>query len=65
MSDEYTLIAGRYHLGDMIGHGGMGDVFKGDDVYCNVDARHLSSKAPDIVDRFQREQLCGLNYPIS
>ncbi|MBN1565031.1 MAG: protein kinase [Anaerolineae bacterium] len=71
MSDEYIIIANRYRLGDMIGRGGMGDVYKGTDTHTTetvaIKRLHESIIAdnPDIVDRFQREgeALRTLNHP--
>jgi len=71
MSDDYIIIAGRYRLGEMIGRGGMGDVFKGTDVHTNeqvaIKLLHdaIVQENPDIVDRFEREgeALRTLNHP--
>ena len=71
MSDEISLIAGRYRLDDLIGRGGMGDVYRGTDVRTGdtvaIKLLHESILAdnPDIVDRFTREgeALRQLDHP--
>jgi serine/threonine protein kinase/tetratricopeptide (TPR) repeat protein len=71
MSDEPTIIARRYRLGETIGHGGMGDVFKGTDTHTSdlvaIKRLHdaIVEENPDIVDRFEREgeALRQLNHP--
>ncbi|MBN1681028.1 MAG: protein kinase [Anaerolineae bacterium] len=71
MSEEKRVIAGRYELGDLLGHGGMGDVYLGTDT---LDGEPVAIKAlhpyivrdnPAIVDRFQREgeALRQLDHP--
>ena len=71
MSEERALIAGRYRLGELIGRGGMGDVFKGTDTHTGeavaIKRLHQSvlEENPDILDRFTREgeALRQLNHP--
>ncbi len=71
MSDEMSLIAGRYRLDELIGRGGMGDVYRGTDVQTGttvaIKLLHESILAdnPDIVDRFTREgeALRQLDHP--
>jgi len=71
MSEQNNLIAGRYELLELIGRGGMGDVFKGRDqrtgdlVAIKALHQHIVSDNPDIVDRFRREgeALRQLDHP--
>lgn len=71
MSEEHALVAGRYRLDELIGRGGMGDVFKGTDTQTGdtvaVKRLHQSvlEENPDILDRFTREgeALRQLNHP--
>jgi serine/threonine protein kinase len=65
------LIAGKYELGELIGDGGMGAVYKGVDVRNKqlVAIKHLKPEVitlePEIVERFRREgqALRQLNHP--
>ncbi|NDJ79078.1 MAG: tetratricopeptide repeat protein, partial [Chloroflexi bacterium] len=58
---EKKLIAGRYQMGDLLGHGGMGDVFRGVDHVTSREVAikrlhpHIVRDNPHIVDRFVRE----------
>ena len=71
MSEEHALVAGRYRLDELIGRGGMGDVFKGTDTQPGdtVAVKRLYQSVleenPDILDRFTREgeALRQLNHP--
>ncbi|MBN2304603.1 MAG: protein kinase [Anaerolineae bacterium] len=71
MSEEKKRVAGRYELGELIGRGGMGDVFKGTDTVSGetvaIKLLHDSiiQDNPDIVDRFRREgeMLRKLDHP--
>ncbi len=71
MSENQQLIAGRYERGDLIGRGGMGDVFVGVDTATSepvaIKLLHESivQDNPDIVDRFRREgeALRQLDHP--
>ena len=71
MSEKHALIAGRYRLDELIGRGGMGDVFKGTDTHTGeavaIKRLHQSvlEENPDILDRFTREgeALRQLNHP--
>lgn len=66
-----TLIGSRYELGESIGQGGMGEVFKGIDtqthtpVAIKVLKREVVAYDPDIMQRFVREgqALSKLNHP--
>jgi serine/threonine protein kinase len=66
-----ALIAGKYELGELIGDGGMGTVYKGVVVRNNqpVAIKHLKPEVvtlePEIVERFRREgqALRQLNHP--
>jgi serine/threonine protein kinase/tetratricopeptide (TPR) repeat protein len=70
MSDP-ILIGGRYQQGELIGRGGMGDVFigadtvSGDPVAIKRLHPHIVQENPSILDRFQREgqALSQLNHP--
>ena len=64
------LLGGRYRLGDMIGTGGMADVFEAKDERLSrkVAVKILRSdlaKDPSFVTRFRKEALAaaGLNHP--
>jgi hypothetical protein len=65
------LIAGRYELGELIGEGGMGAVYRGTDTRSKIPVaiKHLKHEAiaqePEIVERFKREgeALRKLNHP--
>jgi serine/threonine protein kinase len=65
------LIAGRYEIGDVIGDGGMGTVYKGVDTRTKqpIAIKHLKPEIvalePGIVERFRREgeALRRLNHP--
>lgn len=71
MSEEQTIIAGRYQLGNLIGRGGMGHVYRAVDLYTGeivaVKQLHktIVAENPDLVDRFQREgeALRQLDHP--
>ena len=71
MSEETILVAGRYQQESLIGHGGMGDVYRGTDTHTmqSVAIKRLHQdivrENPDIVDRFRREgeALRQLNHP--
>ena len=71
MSEEQTVIAGRYQVGNLIGRGGMGDVYRGIDLYTGEIVavkelhRHIVEENPDLVDRFKREgeALRQLDHP--
>ncbi|MCD4685774.1 MAG: protein kinase, partial [Anaerolineae bacterium] len=71
MTKDTRIIAGRYSLEQLIGRGGMGDVYRGTDTETGdvVAVKLLHSSIvednPDIVDRFQREgeALRQLNHP--
>ncbi len=71
MSEGHALVAGRYRLDELIGRGGMGDVFKGTDTHTGdtvaIKRLHQSvlEENPDILDRFTREgeALRQLNHP--
>jgi len=71
MSEPQPLVGGRYELNELIGRGGMGDVYRGRDVETGepVAVKRLHAdiveENPDIVDRFQREgeALRQLNHP--
>ncbi len=58
---EKKIIAGRYELGDLLGRGGMGDVYRGmdrqtgDPVAIKLLHAHIIQDNPQIVDRFKRE----------
>ena len=63
------LLGGRYALGEMIGTGGMADVFIGDDTRLNRKVaikvlRRDLSRDPSFVARFRKEALAagGLNH---
>jgi len=70
MSDP-ILIGGRYQQGELIGRGGMGDVFIGADTVTSDPVAikrlhaHIVQENPSILDRFQREgqALSQLNHP--
>ncbi|MCA9927403.1 MAG: protein kinase, partial [Anaerolineales bacterium] len=66
-----NLIAGRYRLGDQIGQGAMGIVYRGLDTETGrivaiklLDPSHVADR-PELVARFLREgeALCQLNHP--
>jgi serine/threonine protein kinase/tetratricopeptide (TPR) repeat protein len=71
MSEEQTLVAGRYQIAQLIGRGGMGDVYRGIDTQTGeqiaIKRLHESivEDNPDIVDRFRREgeALRKLDHP--
>lgn len=71
MSEEQALIAGRYQVGNLIGRGGMGHVYRGVDLYTGEIVaikelhRHIVEENPDLVDRFKREgeALRQLDHP--
>jgi serine/threonine protein kinase/tetratricopeptide (TPR) repeat protein len=71
MSEEEILVAGHYQQETLIGHGGMGDVYRGTDTLTMqlVAIKRLHQdivrENPDIVDRFRREgeALRQLNHP--
>jgi eukaryotic-like serine/threonine-protein kinase len=63
------LLGGRYALGEMIGTGGMADVFIGDDTRLNRKVaikvlRRDLARDPSFVARFKKEALAagGLNH---
>lgn len=70
MSEE-KVIVGRYRLGDLIGRGGMGDVYRGvdtvtgDPVAIKLLHHEVLEENPNLLDRFQREgeALGQLNHP--
>lgn len=70
MSDP-TIIGGRYQQGELIGRGGMGDVFIGADIVSGDPVAikrlhpHIVHENESILDRFQREgqALSQLNHP--
>lgn len=71
MSEDNLIIAGRYRIDELIGHGGMGDVYRGMDLedHIPVAIKQLHESIvrdnPDIVDRFNREgeMLRRLSHP--
>lgn len=71
MSEEQAVIAGRYQVGNLIGRGGMGHVYRGVDLYTGEIVaikelhRHIVEENPDLVDRFKREgeALRQLDHP--
>ncbi|HVO71163.1 MAG TPA: protein kinase [Aggregatilineaceae bacterium] len=71
MGEEIILVAGRYQQHDQIGHGGMGDVYRGADTHTGEPVaikrlhQDIVEDNPDIVDRFRREgeALRQLNHP--
>jgi serine/threonine protein kinase/tetratricopeptide (TPR) repeat protein len=71
MSEDKPLVAGRYQIEDMIGRGGMGDVYRGTDTQTGekvaIKRLHeaIVEENPDIVDRFKREgeALRKLDHP--
>lgn len=71
MSEQNALVAGRYTLDDLIGRGGMGDVYRGTDTRTNTPVaikllhEAIVAENPHIVDRFVREgeMLRQLNHP--
>ncbi len=68
---EPVLIGGRYQQGELIGRGGMGDVFRGIDTVTGDAVAikrlhpHVIQDSSSILDRFQREgqALRQLNHP--
>lgn len=68
---EPTIIGGRYQQGELIGRGGMGDVFIGADTVTGDPVAikrlhpHIVQENQSILDRFQREgqALRQLNHP--
>ncbi|HEX3049506.1 MAG TPA: serine/threonine-protein kinase, partial [Aggregatilineaceae bacterium] len=68
---EKKLIAGRFELIDLLGRGGMGDVYRGRDTqtddFVAVKILHtqIVQENPQLVDRFEREgeALRKLNHP--
>ncbi|NLE49826.1 MAG: serine/threonine protein kinase, partial [Chloroflexi bacterium] len=68
---EPTIIGGRYQQGELIGRGGMGDVFIGADTVTGDPVAikrlhpHIVQENQSILDRFQREgqALSQLNHP--
>jgi serine/threonine protein kinase/tetratricopeptide (TPR) repeat protein len=71
MNEQKPLVAGRYQLEELIGRGGMGDVYRGVDTQTGepvaIKLLHESivQENPDIVDRFTREgeALSKLDHP--
>jgi serine/threonine protein kinase/tetratricopeptide (TPR) repeat protein len=71
MSEQKPLVAGRYQLEQLIGRGGMGDVYRGVDTHTGetvaIKLLHetIVQENPDIVDRFTREgeALSRLDHP--
>jgi serine/threonine protein kinase/tetratricopeptide (TPR) repeat protein len=71
MGEEIILVAGRYQQQELIGHGGMGDVYRGADTRTGEPVaikrlhQDIVRENPDIVDRFRREgeALRQLNHP--
>ncbi|MBN1964604.1 MAG: protein kinase, partial [Anaerolineae bacterium] len=71
MNQPQQIIAGRYHLGEVIGQGGMGTVYRGHDrltdtpVAIKVLRPEVISSSPAILERFVREGevLRQLNHP--
>ena len=61
MGEEIILVAGRYQQQVLIGHGGMGDVYRGTDTHTGEPVaikrlhQDIVRENPDIVDRFRRE----------
>ena len=59
--DIGQIIATRYRIDRVIGHGGMGDIYLGTDLIENRDVaikrlkRELVQSDPDVVERFLRE----------
>ena len=59
--DIGQIIATRYRVDRVIGHGGMGDIYLGTDLVENRDVaikrlkKELVQSDPDIVERFLRE----------
>src|SRR5262245_18109722 len=68
---EVHLLAGRYILGDLLGLGGLGAVYRGRDTQTNTPVAIKLLKAeviaavPDVVTRFAREgeMLRSLDHP--
>src|SRR5438067_13078588 len=65
-----ALLAGRYQLGEIIGHGGMAEVHRGRDVRLGRDVaikvlRADLARDPAFLHRFRREAqaAAGLNHP--
>jgi tetratricopeptide (TPR) repeat protein/predicted Ser/Thr protein kinase len=71
MSEETILVAGRYQQEALIGHGGMGDVYRGTDTLTGQSVaikrlhQDIVRENPDLVDRFRREgeALRQLDHP--
>jgi DNA-binding NarL/FixJ family response regulator len=71
MAAEHLLIQGRYHLGRMIGGGGMGSVYAGTDTLTGEPVAikqlrvEVCGSIPGMVERFEREGdiLRRLNHP--
>ncbi|HTW19653.1 MAG TPA: Stk1 family PASTA domain-containing Ser/Thr kinase [Mycobacteriales bacterium] len=70
MTDERTLLAGRYEIGETIGYGGMAEVHRGRDVRLGRDVaikllRRDLGRDPVVETRFRREaqSAASLNSP--
>ncbi len=70
MATASTLLAGRYQLGEVIGHGGMAEVHRGRDVRLGRDVaikllRPDLARDPSFQGRFRREAqaAAALNHP--
>jgi serine/threonine protein kinase/tetratricopeptide (TPR) repeat protein len=71
MSEDKPRVAGRYQLEQLIGRGGMGDVYRGIDAQTGEEVavkllhESIVEDNPDIVDRFRREgeALRKLDHP--
>src|SRR5438128_856897 len=69
--DQRPMIGAKYRLVNMIGSGGMGQVYRGEDMHTGspVAVKLLKvdrmAEAPDLIERFKREgdALRQLNHP--